>query len=190
MPGVGCVIPVVISVGMRFLVGGMGKEWCLMGMSASEMSLISSRPRLALVRLWGHPQGSTQSTAMTNAVPSQCACPPPPVLSSQILRNNFHKIENKIPCSPFAIILVFSPLPNNPIRPSCRTTRLAASVYEICVECTCRYVFTTRNELEIVSDATDAQNPIKAARSNQATISLRGGSLIVSDRKLYVANQG
>lgn len=78
--------------------------------------------------------------------------------------NNFHKIENISPWHPFAIILVFNPLPNNPLNPSVATTALAASKYPILVSLTCLYVFTTRRELEIVSETTEATKPMKAWR--------------------------
>jgi hypothetical protein len=115
---------------------------------------------------------------------------PFPVLSSHIFRNNFHRIEKRIPCNPFANILVFKPRPKSPSLPSCRMTCFAASVYEILVSFTCRYVFTTLKEFEMVSDATDAQNPINAARSNHQPICCLDGSVMVSERKLYTANHG
>jgi len=83
-------------------------------------------------------------------------------------KNNFHRIENMIPCSPFASILVFNPRPNKPLHPSVAIMARAASKYPILVSFTCLYVFTTRNELEMVSDTTDALNPMKAERNSRS----------------------
>lgn len=41
---------------------------------------------------------------------------------------NFQSKENINPCRPFANILVFNPLPNNPVMPSTAITALAAAV--------------------------------------------------------------
>lgn len=81
-------------------------------------------------------------------------------------KNSFHKIENSIPCKPFARMRVFSPRPNKPMRPSWRMTAFAALTYPIRVSFTWRYVFMTRSEFETVSEITEATKPIKAWRSS------------------------
>lgn len=102
--------------------------------------------------------------------------------------NSFHKIENMRPCNPFAKILVFNPRPNRPFRPSVAITASAAAKYPMRVSFTWRYVFTTRNEFEIVSETTDAQKPMKAWRRSFVPRFVGGGR--TSSRKLYVPNQG
>jgi hypothetical protein len=76
--------------------------------------------------------------------------------------NNFHNTLNINPCAPFAMILVFKPLPNRPRIPSVATTVRAASKYPIRVSFTCLYVLTTRKEFETVSETIDATKPMNA----------------------------
>ncbi len=78
--------------------------------------------------------------------------------------NIFHNTLNIKPCAPFAMILVFKPLPNRPRIPSVATTARAASMYPIRDSFTCLYVLTTRNEFEIVSETIDATKPMNACR--------------------------
>ena len=54
--------------------------------------------------------------------------------------------------------------------------------------CTCRYVLTTLRELEIVSLATDAANPMNACLASEDSWEWAAGRC--SERKLYVPNHG
>ena len=85
-------------------------------------------------------------------------------------KNSFHSTENISPCSPFAKMRVFSPLPSKPLSPSCAMTASAAAMYPMRVSCTWRYVLTTRSEFETESEMTDAQNPMNACRSSFSTM--------------------
>ncbi len=93
-------------------------------------------------------------------------------------KNNFHKTLNISPCNPFANILVFSPLPKRPLIPSTAMTSRAALVYDTRVRLTWRYVFTTRRELETVSEITEAQKPMKACRKSFSANVVGGGSVL------------
>lgn len=57
--------------------------------------------------------------------------------------------------------------------------------YETLVSLTCRYVLTTRSELETESDTMDAQKPMKARRASHTMRGCFGGSSSFSERKLY-----
>ena len=107
---------------------------------------------------------------------------------THISMNNFQRMENMRPCSPFARILVFSPRPNSPLMPSVAMTACAAAKYPMRVSFTCRYVFTTRSELDTVSETTEAQKPMNACRASFSAVFVHGGK--TSSRKLYVPNQG
>lgn len=80
--------------------------------------------------------------------------------------NSLHSTVNINPCNPFANIFVFNPLPSSPLTPSVAITALAASVYPILVSFTCRYVLTTRSELDTVSEIADATKPMNAYRQS------------------------
>ena len=53
------------------------------------------------------------------------------------------------------------------------------------VSLTCRYDFTTLKELEMESEITEAQKPMKAKRASHTIRGWRGGSVRTSERKLY-----
>ena len=63
--------------------------------------------------------------------------------------------------NPFARILVFSPLPKNPLSPLMAITTQAAAVYLIHILLAWRYVLRVQRELEVVSEMTEAMNLIK-----------------------------
>ena len=84
------------------------------------------------------------------------------MFETHMFMNSFHSTLNIKPCAPFAMILVFNPLPNRPRIPSVTMTARAASKYPIRVSFTCLYVLTTRNEFETVSEMMDATKPMNA----------------------------
>ena len=99
---------------------------------------------------------------------------------------NLQSTENISPCNPLARILVFSPLPNSPFSPSIAMTARAAAVYPMRVSLTWRNVLTTRREFEIVSETTEATNPMRARRPSVWRVVCGGGRR--PSRKLYVPN--
>lgn len=100
--------------------------------------------------------------------------------------NCFHRIEKRIPCKPFARILVSKPRKKRPCTPDSAITLFTTCGYDKFSGWLCLYTFTTRTEFEHVSDTAEAQNPRIARRPSSAScVSCLG---IFSLRKLYVKN--